>query len=80
MKLERVIPKSFLLCDSCNDNLTDTNFIAIKNCAWYEGNLLCNECEQNIKPTGLLVKRIKVDDDLSQTNLSKPARIYSVTL
>ena len=36
-----IIPKDCCLCDVCNAQLTDGNFIATADSWWYEGWLYC---------------------------------------
>ncbi len=75
-----IIPKDCSVCDGCNKQLTDENFVAIQDCVWFEGYLYCQGCEQRYRPkdVGLsLIKRICMGDDLSDTELAKPIVIES---
>ena len=75
-----IIPKRCCLCDVCNKQLTDERFVAIVPCAWFEGYLYCQDCEQEHKPaeSGMqLIKRIDKGENLSGTPLSNPLIIES---
>ena len=69
-----IIPKDCCLCDVCNKQLTDGQFIAIEYSFWYLGWLYCDDCNKQYKPmTELtLIQEIHIGDDLSQTDLAKP--------
>ena len=41
-----IIPKDCILCDVCNMQLSDGQFVAIGNSTWYEGWLYCEDCEK----------------------------------
>jgi hypothetical protein len=69
-----IIPKDCCLCDVCNKQLTDGQFIAIEYCFWYEGWLYCDACNKEYKPMKelSLIMEIHKGVDLSQTDLAKP--------
>jgi len=69
-----VIPKDCCLCDVCNKQLTDENFIAIEYSFWYEGWLYCDDCNKQYKPAEELkiIREIAKGDDLSKTDLALP--------
>lgn len=48
------IPKDCCVCDVCNRQLTDGNFIAIEYCNWFEGWLYCSDCEAKYEPTKII--------------------------
>tara|TARA_B100000749_G_scaffold238793_1_gene197947 strand:- start:24 stop:266 length:243 start_codon:yes stop_codon:yes gene_type:complete len=70
-----VIPKDCLLCDVCNMQLSDGQFVAIGNSTWYEGWLYCEDCEKKypeaVKDMNKVLE-INEGDDLSNTALAKP--------
>ena len=72
-------PKDCVLCDVCNAQLSDGNFIAIADCQWYEGYLYCNDCIIKYEPKKFLklIMDIKEGDDLSNTDLAKPMEFTS---
>lgn len=75
MKLTRtVIPKDCLLCDVCNKQLSDSQFIALEYCFWYQGWLYCDACNKEYKPMNelKLIQEISKGDDLSKTELASP--------
>jgi len=74
MKEISIIPKDCCLCDVCNKQLTDSQFIALEYCFWYEGWLYCDSCNKEYKPmTELkLIAEIEIGEDLSTTDLAKP--------
>jgi hypothetical protein len=67
-----VIEIDCLLCDSCNDQLSDENFIALDNCTWYEGNLWCGNCSHKYGKNMPVIMHIVKGDDLSKTDLALP--------
>lgn len=69
-----VIPKDCVLCDVCNKQCSDNQFIATEYCFWYQGWLYCDDCNKEYKPaTELkLIKEIHKGDDLSNTELAQP--------
>lgn len=69
-----IIPKDCCVCDVCNKQLTDSQFIAIEYCFWYLGWLYCDACNKEYKPMEELnlIMEIQKGDDLSQTDLAKP--------
>ena len=70
-----VIPKDCLLCDVCNMQLSDGQFVAIGKSTWYEGWLYCEDCEKKypeaVKDMNKVLE-INEGDDLSNTALAKP--------
>ncbi len=74
MKNVSVIPKDCCLCDVCNLQLTDENFIALEFCFWYVGWLYCDACNKQYRPAKelTLVMDIHKGQDLSGTDLAKP--------
>ena len=69
-----IIPKDCCLCDICNKQTTDENFIATCDQKWFEGWLYCDDC-LNRYPKGnggKLIMDIKEGDDLSKTDLARP--------
>lgn len=68
-----VIPKDCVVCDVCNRQLSDENFVATADSYWYEGDLLCQNCKTKYprEPHELKMK-ILTGDDLSNTELAKP--------
>ena len=67
-----IIPKDCCLCDVCNAQLTDGNFIATADSWWHEGWLYCAKCKAEYNPSIPLVMVIKKGDDISHTDLAKP--------
>ena len=70
-----IIPKDCVLCDVCNMQLSDGNFIATKNATWYQGWLYCADCEEKYsEAVSEMVKILDINegDDLSKTDLAKP--------
>ena len=73
MTHERIeFPKDCLLCDVCNKNLSDGNFIATEDSEWREGWLYCMDCKAKYNPTMPLIMKIEKYDNLSDTDLAKP--------
>lgn len=74
MKDITIIPKDCCLCDVCNKQLTDSQFIALEYCFWYQGWLYCDTCNKEYKPMTelILIAEIAKGDDLSATDLAKP--------
>lgn len=73
------IPKDCLLCDVCNEQLTDEKFIALSFCFWYRGWLYCSDCNRKYKPQSELehIMDIHKGQDLSKTELAAPMRFES---
>jgi len=69
-----VIPKDCLLCDVCNAQLSDGEFIALADCTWYQGWLYCKPCETQYNPKKFLehIRDILEGDDLSDSELALP--------
>ncbi len=69
-----IIPKDCLLCDVCNKQLSDSQFIALDYCFWYQGWLYCDDCNKEYKPMKelKLVMEIQNGQDLSNTELANP--------
>jgi len=69
-----VFPKDCAVCDLCNKQCTDENFIATCDSNWYPGWLYCDECTIKYPDGngGKLVQAIKKGDDLSKTELALP--------
>lgn len=67
-----VIQKDCLLCDVCNAQLSDGNFIALEDSEWREGWLYCMDCKAKYDPKIPLIQIIKKGDDLSKTDLALP--------
>jgi len=69
-----VIPKDCILCDVCNKQLSDENFIVSEDCEWYEGWLYCSDCDRKYQPYKemKLIQSIKAGDDVSLTLLAEP--------
>lgn len=69
-----IIPKDCCVCDVCNKQCSDGNFIATCDSSWYEGWLYCDECMIKYPKGsgGKLIQAIKIGDDLSETDLAKP--------
>jgi len=67
---QTIIEKDCLLCDSCNKQLSDSDFIITENnIAWREGWLFCNDCDISSMP---LVMSLTKGQDVSKTDLAKP--------
>ena len=77
--MKTIIPKDCCVCDVCNMQLTDGNFIALDDCTWYNSWLYCKDCDEKYEAgkEQELVKDIKKDDDLSKTELAKPMEFES---
>ena len=73
MKIE-IIPKDCLLCDSCNKQLSNGEFIALEDQKWREGWLYCLKCDISEIP---LIMDIKKGQDLSKTDLARPMEFQS---
>ena len=69
-----VIPKDCIVCDVCNKQLSDSQFIALDYCFWYEGWLYCNDCNKEHKPMRelKLIMEIQKGQDVSDTDLALP--------
>ena len=70
-----IIPKDCILCDVCNMQLSDGQFVAIGNSTWYEGWLYCEDCEKKYPEAVKDMRKIleiNEGDDLSKTDLAKP--------
>jgi len=69
-----IIPKDCVVCDLCNKQCSDEDFIATCDSDWYEGWLYCDDCIIKYpKGTGgKLVMHIKKGMDLSKTELGAP--------
>lgn len=69
-----IIPKDCLLCDVCNKQLSDSQFIALDYCFWYEGWLYCDDCNKEYKPMKemKLIMEIQKGQDVSKTELALP--------
>lgn len=74
-----LIPKDCLLCDVCNKQLSDSQFIALEYCFWYQGWLYCDDCNKQWKPKRelVLIKEIAKGEDLSNTELARPMEFES---
>lgn len=66
------IPKDCCLCDVCNKQLTDNDFIVLEDCFWHVGWLYCNDCEKRFKPTMELIFALEKGDNVLNTDLAKP--------
>jgi len=68
------IPKDCFVCDVCNAQLSDSNFVATAESVWYVGWLYCMDCKAKYTPEKFLklVKEIHEGEDCSQTKLAKP--------
>ena len=66
------IIKDCLLCDVCNTQLSDGDFIATEDSEWREGWLYCMDCKAKHNPTMPLILKIEKYDNLSDTDLAKP--------
>lgn len=73
-----VIPKDCVVCDICNKQLSDENFVATCDSYWFEGSLNCKDCNEKYprESKDLKMKIIK-DDDLSNTELAMPIMMTS---
>ena len=71
---QTIIPKDCVVCDSCNTQLSDGNFIASADSVWYTGDLICEDCDRKYEygKSYQVVRVIKKGDDLSKTDLAKP--------
>lgn len=69
-----IIPKDCILCDVCNKQLSDSQFIALDYCFWYEGYLYCNDCNKEYKPMNelKLIMEIQKGQDVSKSDLALP--------
>jgi transcription elongation factor Elf1 len=68
-----IIPKDFLICDTCNKQVSDENFIALEDMIWYEGWLYCGDCVHKYNPKEMkVILKIEKYDNLSDTDLAKP--------
>ena len=67
-----IIPKDCIVCDVCNAQLSDGDFIATEDSEWREGWLYCMDCKAKYNPTMPLIQEIKKGDNLSKTELAKP--------
>lgn len=69
-----IIPKDCCVCDVCNKQLTDNQFIAIEYSFWYQGWLYCDDCNRQYKPINELnlIMEIHKGQDLSKTELAMP--------
>lgn len=69
-----IIPKDCLLCDSCNTQLSDGNFVALEDCVWYTSDLVCENCDHKYEygKSYKVVRNIRKGDDLSKTDLALP--------
>jgi hypothetical protein len=71
--MKTIIEKDCLLCDSCNTQLSDENFIALEDCTWYRGNLWCGNCSTRYGSKGMvIIQNILKGDNLSQSDLALP--------
>lgn len=78
MKIDSVIPKDCLLCDVCNLQLSDGNFVATSDSYWYSDSLNCKDCNEKYPREVETIKmKIKEGDDLSNTELALPMIITS---
>ena len=69
------IPKECLLCDVCNKQVSNQNFVALEDLSWYEGWLYCTDCDKEYHSNGtdqVLIRNIFKNEDLSKTDLAKP--------
>lgn len=72
---QTIIEKDCVVCDSCNTQLSDENFIASDDSVWYAGDLICEDCDKKYeygKSGYEVIRVIKKGDDLSKTDLAKP--------
>lgn len=67
-----IITKDCCVCDACNKQLTDENFVALQNCVWYTGDLYCQACVNKYNPDFDIVMVISEGQDLSHTELANP--------
>jgi len=69
-----MFPKDCVLCDICNEQLSDEKFIANQDCFWFVGCLYCKPCKERYNPEQELelVMAIKKGHDLSNTDLAQP--------
>lgn len=69
-----IIPKDCVVCDTCNKQCSDENFIAICDSKWFSGWLYCDECliKYPNGSGGELIQVIRKGDDLSKTDLALP--------
>ena len=73
--MERIeIPKDCLVCDCCNTQLSDENFIASEDSTWYPSRLACNSCDTKYElgKSDQAIRVIKKGNDLSKTDLALP--------
>lgn len=73
-----IIPKDCIVCDTCNQAVSDGNFIATETAYWYQHWLYCSKCHTKInelqtseQPHELKMKIIE-GDNLTNTELAKP--------
>jgi len=71
---ETIIPKDCCLCDICNAQITDSDFVVIvDSCTWYEGWLYCQDCVQKYNPKELpVVDHYIKGQSVKDTDLAKP--------
>jgi hypothetical protein len=70
-----VIPKDCLLCDVCNKQVSDENFVALEDLSWYAGWLYCQDCEEKYHEDNsgmVLIRSIFKGENLSKTELANP--------
>ena len=66
-----IIQKDCIVCDVCNDQVSDSEFIAITNATWYDGWLYCERCDQEYKPKLQEIMPILIGDkDRKSTRLN----------
>ena len=74
--MERIeIPKDCLLCDVCNKQVSNENFIALEDLSWFEGWLYCLDCDKKyheLVNEMVLIRSIFEGEDLSKSDLAKP--------
>lgn len=75
-----IIPKDCVLCDTCNEQLSDEKFIASQDCFWFKDWLYCKPCKIKYNPELelKLIMAIKKGNDLSDTELAQPMEITSL--
>lgn len=67
-----IIPKDCCLCDVCNLQLTDSNFVVTEECTWYEGWLYCSDCVQKYNPPLRVINSYKKGESVKNTELALP--------